>query len=315
MSLLPGSLQLRITCLLPAVALKPVGLAGVAVSSSLRTICPLPVRLPVAPPSRPVAVRIGGVPVEEDGIETVTVSSVVSTSWEALSNTVATVALPLVLPVKVTVPPLRATPVGLPERDRVKSVPTAPPLNPSGTPRLSPARRGRPRVNTTLAVSVLLPSVAVVSGVVRVTVVASLSFTFTVAEPVLLLTVYPVPLATVTVTSPLGSSVVSLAPPMVGTVKSAVVCPAWMVTLLPLPWFVELTKSALVASATVRLTGRLAVGAGLAVTVNTASLPSVTGVLAVFGAMLTMMSLTATSKLLAVEWGSAPPPTLVPRLV
>ena len=68
-------------------------------------------------------------------------------------------------------------------------------------------------------------------------------------------------------------------------VASAVVCPAWMVTLLPLPWLVELTKSALGASATVRLTGSSAAGAASAVTVNTASVPSVTAAV-LFTAML-----------------------------
>ena len=48
-------------------------------------------------------------------------------------------------------------------------------------------------------------------------------------------------------------------------------------TVLPAPWLPEATKSAFGASATVRLTSRFAVGAGSALTVNVAAVPSVTG--------------------------------------
>ena len=80
----------------------------------------------------------------------------------------------------------------------------------------------------------------------------------------------------VTVTSPSGSSVASST---VATLKSADVFPAGMVTVVS-PSVPDARKSLPpVASATVRLTSRPFAGAGPdAVTVNTASSPSVTGV-------------------------------------
>ena len=57
----------------------------------------------------------------------------------------------------------------------------------------------------------------------------------------------------------------------------AVVAPAAMPTILPLPSLPAATKSAFGASATVRFTVRLALGALLAVTVKVAIVPSVTG--------------------------------------
>ena len=64
---------------------------------------------------------------------------------------------------------------------------------------------------------------------------------------------------------------------------------------------------------TVRFTVRFEGGAGLAVTVNCAPVPSVTG--DVPGWMVTMGVVTPKVTLLSVGCGSAPPPTLVPRLV
>ena len=81
------------------------------------------------------------------------------------------------------------------------------------------------------------------------------------------------PVATVTVTSPSGSSVVSA---WVGTEWVAVVVLAVIVTVFE-PSSPDATKSLPEASATVRFTVRLALGAELAVTVNCAAVPSVTG--------------------------------------
>ena len=154
---------------------------------SASVISPLPVLDPVAPPDSPVAVRTGGggVPVETDGMLTVTVSSAVSESASAVSSNVATVADPAALPVNVTVVlcvPDTNTPWGVPSRDSVKSVPGVPPENARGISSASPATSARPRVRTISAVSAASPSVAVASGTLRVTVVGSSSVTSTSAE-------------------------------------------------------------------------------------------------------------------------------------
>ena len=81
------------------------------------------------------------------------------------------------------------------------------------------------------------------------------------------------PAATVTVTSPSGSSVVSA---VVGTEWVAVVVLAVIVTVLA-PSSPDAKKSLPVASATVRFTVRSALGAESAVTVKVAAVPSVTG--------------------------------------
>ena len=155
--------------------------AAAALSSSVMT--PLPARLPAAPPERPAAARTGALPVEAAGMETVTASSVVSASARAVSVSVAAAAVvPEVGPVKVTVVPPSVTPAGgCAGSARSKSVPAAPPAKASGIPSDSPATRPRFSVSAMRAVSVALPSVALVSGVVRVTVVASSSARVSVA--------------------------------------------------------------------------------------------------------------------------------------
>ena len=65
---------------------------------------------------------------------------VVVSSDSAVSSTVADVAEPPALPVKVTVDPESATPVGLPDSDSVKSVPSAPPARTPADPPGSPPR-------------------------------------------------------------------------------------------------------------------------------------------------------------------------------
>ena len=145
---------------------------------SVTVIVPLSAAVePVAPPPRPAAVRRGVPLTDEAGIDTTIESSSVSASASAVSSTVAASAVaPLSGPVKVTVEPAKVTPAGSGVcAASVKSVLRTPPANASGTARLSPATRPRPRVSAIEAVSVELPSSAAASGVVSVTVVASLS--------------------------------------------------------------------------------------------------------------------------------------------
>ena len=150
---------------------------------SARTIRPLPVRLPAAPPSRPVAVRMGAVPLEAAGMLTVTVSAVASESLAASRDQVAAVAEPAALPVKRTrlllCPNGKDTPRALVSGYRKKSVLTAPPANWRGTSRTSPAYSARPSASRICAVSALSPSVAVASGTDRSTAVGSSSVSVT----------------------------------------------------------------------------------------------------------------------------------------
>ena len=154
-------------------------ISGIMSSSSI-AISPSPARLPVAPPPRPVAASFGALPVEEAGMDTVTVSSSSSASSSALSMSVASVALGVFVgPSNVTVLVAEAnvTPVGLPESASVNSAPAEPPENCKGAASASPALRARPRFSLIVAVAEASPSFAVLSGVESVTVVASLSFT------------------------------------------------------------------------------------------------------------------------------------------
>ena len=110
-------------------------------SSSINTIRPSPLRLPAIRPAIPEACSLMVPHASEAGTLTVTVSSSASRSSTAVTASVAEVALlPLSGPVKTTVlvAASNLTPAGLPESERVKSVPGWPPENASGTRRLSP---------------------------------------------------------------------------------------------------------------------------------------------------------------------------------
>ena len=107
---------------------------------------------------------------------------VVVSSDSAVSSTVADVAEPPALPVKVTVDPESATPVGLPDSDSVKSVPSAPPARTPADPPGSPPRTAHGPGQHQLRRVAPTPSVAVVSGVVRTTVVGSSSITVNEAD-------------------------------------------------------------------------------------------------------------------------------------
>ena len=63
---------------------------------SSSVICPSPVRAPAAPPPRPVAVSFGALPVEDDGIDTVTVRSAAAASARAPSESLR---IPVALPI------------------------------------------------------------------------------------------------------------------------------------------------------------------------------------------------------------------------
>ena len=153
-------------------------------TSSRRVIVALPD--PVAPPGRPVAVRVASPPVDDEaGMLTMTCSWMVSASFIAVSFTMAAVADPPELPVKVTVPPESATPVGLPLRARVKSVPGSPPVNSRGITRLSPVASARGSASLISAALFAFHSCASVSGAVNVT--ASGSVTVTATESILML--------------------------------------------------------------------------------------------------------------------------------
>ena len=108
-------------------------------------------------------------------------SSFTSSSDPAVTSTVADAAEGVAAPVKTTVAPFRATPRGLPESARVKSVPAVPPEKLSGTERRSPATSPRPSASAMAAVSVASPSVAVASGVESTSSVGSSSAMVTVA--------------------------------------------------------------------------------------------------------------------------------------
>ena len=120
---------------------------------------------PEAPPSRPLAV-MRGVPLAEDaGMVMATASlaaSVALSSSAAVKVMVAVLALaPLSGPVKVSVLPDRATPVAAATASEYSAA--AMPVTASGTSRLSPSTSPRPRVTVNMAVSVVLPSSALLS--------------------------------------------------------------------------------------------------------------------------------------------------------
>lgn len=153
----------------------------VTTGGSISVISPLPVRLPSATPPSPVAVSVGALPVDEAG-DGHRHRVVVVSSDSAVSSTVADVAEPPALPVKVTVDPESATPVGLPDSDSVKSVPSAPPARTPADPPGSPPRTAHGPGQHQLRRVAPTPSVAVVSGVVRTTVVGSSSITVNEAD-------------------------------------------------------------------------------------------------------------------------------------
>ena len=155
-----------------------------ASSSSVMVISPSPARPPVAPPPRFVAARVGLAPVEEAGIDTVTVLSAASASPRAASVSVASVALGVPDPSNDSVldGASNVTPAGAPERARVKCVPASPPVNCKGAASASPSVSARLSVRVSVAVAAASSSVAVLSGVESVTVVASLSSTATSAD-------------------------------------------------------------------------------------------------------------------------------------
>ncbi|MXZ28457.1 MAG: hypothetical protein F4Y72_09150 [Gammaproteobacteria bacterium] len=106
-------------------AMLTTGVGGGA-SSSTRRIRPSPLRMPVAVPAIPEAVSLGVPRLLRCGMLTLTVPSFASESSEAVSVSVATAALaPLAGPVNTTVlvAESNVTPMGLPDRDSVKSVP------------------------------------------------------------------------------------------------------------------------------------------------------------------------------------------------
>ena len=160
-------------------------LGGGGVSSSISAIWPLPVRAPRTPPSRPLAVR-PGLALVEVGMLTVTRSWSASASSLTVRVRVTLVAVtPAAGPVNVTAAlalprSAHATPVGNGlGQASVKSVPGTPPEKRRGTLRLSPEASPRLSVREMLAVSLLSPSMALASGVSRVTELRSLSMMVT----------------------------------------------------------------------------------------------------------------------------------------
>ena len=159
---------------------------------SSSVICPLPMRVPEAPPPRPVAVSRCAPLDDEAGIHSVTVSSVALLSAAANSAMSAPLADPPALPLTVTVLPVRSIPVGrggapprpVPSSLSVKSVPRAPSENCSGIARLSPANNARRSPSWITAASLRLtpPSRALGHCTPISTSVASSSFTVTGAE-------------------------------------------------------------------------------------------------------------------------------------
>ena len=145
--------------------------------------------LPVAVP-RPVWVSLGFPEPGDAGIDTLTRSLEESTSSEAVTVTSACVAdEPIFGPVNVSVEPDSDTPAGDPDNAKEKSVPTAPPENPKGTPKDSPDTRPRFSVSRSVAVADESASDKSRSGTDSATVVASSSDTATVPDPWVPLTV------------------------------------------------------------------------------------------------------------------------------